>query len=84
MGGRGEDDRGLAVTARLSENWLIEPVRDAIAAGAVSGMSFRFTVVDEEWDPPVTVGVRLVSVLDDCVQHAGQAGYARGLLFFNH
>jgi len=41
------------------------------------------TVVDAEWDPPVTVGVRLVSILDDCVQHAGQAGYARGLLFFN-
>jgi uncharacterized damage-inducible protein DinB len=41
------------------------------------------TVVDADWDPPVTVGVRLVSILDDCVQHAGQAGYARGLLFFN-
>jgi len=41
------------------------------------------TVVDEAWDPPVTVGTRLVSILDDCVQHAGQAGYARGVLFFN-
>ncbi|MBT2502788.1 DUF664 domain-containing protein [Curtobacterium sp. ISL-83] len=40
-------------------------------------------VVDEAWDPPVTAGVRLVSILDDCVQHAGQAGYVRGLLFFN-
>ncbi|PZF62548.1 hypothetical protein DEI92_03495 [Curtobacterium sp. MCBD17_034] len=39
-------------------------------------------VVDEAWDPPVTAGVRLVSILDDCVQHAGQAGYVRGLLFF--
>ncbi|SFJ67886.1 DinB family protein [Cellulomonas sp. KH9] len=38
------------------------------------------TVVDESWDPPVTLGVRLVSILDDCVQHAGQAGYLRGLL----
>ncbi len=37
-------------------------------------------VVDERWDPPVTLGVRLVSVLDDDVQHAGQAGYVRGLL----
>ena len=37
-------------------------------------------VVDEDWDPPVTLGVRLVSVLDDCVQHAGQAAYVRGLL----
>jgi len=37
-------------------------------------------VVDERWDPPVTLGVRLVSVLDDDLQHAGQAAYVRGLL----
>lgn len=37
-------------------------------------------IVDERWDPPVTLGVRLVSVVDDQVQHAGQAAYARGLL----
>lgn len=37
-------------------------------------------VVDEAWDPPVTLGIRLVSVVDDCVQHVGQAAYARGLL----
>jgi len=37
-------------------------------------------VVDEAWDPPVTLAVRLVSVVDDCVQHAGQAAYASGIL----
>ncbi|MFJ4714446.1 DinB family protein [Streptomyces sp. NPDC088785] len=37
-------------------------------------------VVDEGWDPPVTLGVRLVSVLTDDLQHVGQAAYARGLL----
>ena len=37
-------------------------------------------VVDRHWDPPVTLGVRLVSVADDCLQHAGQAAYIRGLL----
>ena len=37
-------------------------------------------VVDERWDPPVTLGVRLVSVIDDAVQHAGQAAYARGII----
>ncbi|MFJ3334628.1 DUF664 domain-containing protein [Streptomyces sp. NPDC086766] len=37
-------------------------------------------VVDERWDPPVTLGVRLVSVLSDDLQHAGQAAYVRGLL----
>jgi uncharacterized damage-inducible protein DinB len=37
-------------------------------------------VVDRAWDPPVTLGVRLVSVIDDDAQHAGQAAYVRGLL----
>lgn len=37
-------------------------------------------VVDTQWDPPVTLGVRLVSVLNDCTQHVGQAAYLRGLL----
>lgn len=37
-------------------------------------------VVDERWDPPVTLGVRLVSVVNDCTQHVGQAAYVRGLL----
>jgi uncharacterized damage-inducible protein DinB len=36
-------------------------------------------VVDKAWDPPVTLGVRLVSVLCDDFQHAGQAAYIRGL-----
>jgi hypothetical protein len=37
-------------------------------------------IVDRRWDPPVTLGVRLVSVADDNLQHAGQAAYVRGLL----
>jgi hypothetical protein len=37
-------------------------------------------VVDESWDPPVTLGVRLVSVVSDGLQHLGQAAYLRGLL----
>lgn len=37
-------------------------------------------IVDRRWDPPVTLGVRLVSVADDDLQHAGQAAYVRGLL----
>ncbi len=36
-------------------------------------------VIDESWDPPVTVGVRLVSVLHDGMQHLGQAAYLRGM-----
>ena len=37
-------------------------------------------VVDTRWDPPVTLGVRLVSVLSDDLQHVGQAAFLRGLL----
>jgi uncharacterized damage-inducible protein DinB len=37
-------------------------------------------VVDTRWDPPVTLGVRLVSVADDSLQHVGQAAYVRGSL----
>lgn len=37
-------------------------------------------VVDAHWSPPVTLGVRLVSVVADCLQHLGQAAYVRGVL----
>jgi len=37
-------------------------------------------IVDRRWDPPVTAGVRLVSIEGDCLQHLGQAAYVRGLL----
>ncbi|MEU4399157.1 DinB family protein [Micromonospora orduensis] len=58
--------------------------------GAVSGRTRPFLaglspadldrVVDEAWDPPVTLGVRLVSVVEDDLQHVGQAAFVRGLL----
>lgn len=37
-------------------------------------------VVDRRWDPPVTLGVRLVSIADDSLQHLGQAAYVRTLV----
>ena len=37
-------------------------------------------VVDEHWDPPVTLLARLVSIEQDAVQHLGQAAYVRGVL----
>jgi hypothetical protein len=36
-------------------------------------------VVDRRWDPPVTAGVRLVSLIGDSLQHLGQAAYVKGL-----
>jgi len=53
-----EDDHGLYVEARLADNWLIQPVRDAIASGAIDGMSFRFQVIKEAWDDRGPVPVR--------------------------
>jgi DinB superfamily len=38
------------------------------------------TIVDRRWDPPVTLGVRLISVADDDIQHAGQAAFVRGVV----
>jgi Protein of unknown function (DUF664) len=37
-------------------------------------------VVDQNYQPPVTLGVRLISVISDDLQHVGQAAYVRGLL----
>jgi hypothetical protein len=46
--------------------------------GALGETDFD-TVIDTRWDPPVTVGVRLVSVMVETAQHIGQAAYLRGL-----
>jgi uncharacterized damage-inducible protein DinB len=37
-------------------------------------------IVDDNWDPPVTLGVRLVSIISDDLQHAGQAAFIRGVI----
>ncbi|GAS95471.1 phage prohead protease [Mycolicibacterium canariasense] len=44
-----EDDNGLFVQARLGQHFLIDLIREAIATGAIDGMSFRFSVVRDEW-----------------------------------
>ncbi|HEY1843222.1 MAG TPA: mycothiol transferase [Mycobacterium sp.] len=36
-------------------------------------------VIDRNWDPPVTASARLVSIIDDCAQHLGQAAYVLGI-----
>jgi hypothetical protein len=36
-------------------------------------------IVDRNWDPPVTASARLVSIIDDCAQHLGQAAYVLGI-----
>jgi hypothetical protein len=37
-------------------------------------------IVDRRWNPPVTLGVRLISVINDTTEHAGQAAFIRGVV----
>jgi Protein of unknown function (DUF664) len=79
--GHAEDEVGRV---RVSSAPLAEYV-EAVHAQTVAYLagldeSDLDRVVDERWDPPVTLGVRLVSVVDDDAQHVGQAAYVRGLV----
>ena len=47
-----DGDRAVHTVTRLLDNWLVQPVRDALAEDAINGMSFRFSVVREEWRYP--------------------------------
>jgi Protein of unknown function (DUF664) len=80
--GHSSDD---VAAVRVKSPDLLTGYYDAVAArtldyvsGLIEGDLDR--VVDEAWDPPVTLGVRLVSVIDDCAQHAGQAAFVRGIV----
>ena len=79
--GHGPSD---VASVRVTSELLIGYGADV--AAATSAYLARLTdvdldrVVDERWDPPVTLAVRLVSVLDDDLEHVGQAAYVRGLL----
>jgi hypothetical protein len=70
---------------RVRSAQLLQDYFDAVHAATVSylrGLDARELdrIVDTRWDPPVTLGVRLVSVVDDCLEHCGQAAYVKGML----
>jgi Protein of unknown function (DUF664) len=70
---------------RVGSGELLAGYHDAVwrqTTGYVEGLGDADLdrVVDRSWDPPVTLGVRLVSVVADDLQHAGQAAFVRGLL----
>ncbi|MEV6680112.1 DinB family protein [Streptomyces erythrochromogenes] len=74
-----------AGTVRVDSGELLLGYFDAVheqTLGFVRGLAAADLdrVVDERWDPPVTLGVRLVSVVSDDLQHAGQAAFVRGVL----
>ena len=83
-------DHGFGHTSDQVASVLVdaEPLRDyhdavhAVTLAYVAGLTDADLdrVVDERWDPPVTLGVRLVSVINDDVTHTGQAAFIRGIL----
>lgn len=68
-----EDSHGLHVVGRLSDNWLIEPVRNAIADGGIDGMSFRFSVVRDAWETQEGKAIRNDAELWDCLMSRDDA-----------
>lgn len=80
--GHGADD---VAAVRVTDPALLVGYHDAVhdrTVRYVRGLTAADLdrIVDERWDPPVTLGVRLVSVVDDDTQHAGQAAFVRGVL----
>ncbi len=59
-----EDDKGLWVEAELHDNDHVRPVRDAIASGALSGMSFQFRVLRDSWDESGDMPSRTVNEVE--------------------
>ncbi|WP_308258439.1 mycothiol transferase [Saccharothrix obliqua] len=79
-GHRGEEVAAVVVPAGLLLDYH-RAVHERTAAylGGLSADDLG-VVVDESWDPPVTLAVRLVSVIEDDLQHVGQAAFVRGVL----
>ena len=82
--GFGHTDEQVSAV-RVGDPDLLTGYLDAVherTVAFVSGLSDADLdrVVDTRWDPPVTLGVRLVSVVDDDLEHLGQAAFSKGLL----
>jgi len=78
-------DVSAAICGTSSPGSLLTEYHEAVHAQTVSLVSAITDadldrVVDPHWDPPVTLGVRLVSVIDDGARHVGQAEFVRGIL----
>lgn len=82
--GYGHSSEDVAAV-RVDDGKLLTGYHDAVHEQTVDyisgiGDADLDVVVDESWDPPVTLGVRLVSVIGDDMQHAGQAAFVRGIV----
>jgi uncharacterized damage-inducible protein DinB len=82
--GYGQDAREVA-EVKVESGALLTGYYDAVHERTVAYLGTvkeadLDRIVDESWDAPVSLGVRLVSVVADDLQHAGQAAYVRGLV----
>lgn len=82
--GYGHSPEDVGAVTGLSSDLLfgyLDAVSDRTAAyvGSLSDGDLD-RIVDERWQPPVTLSARLVSILSDDLQHAGQAAFIRGIL----
>ena len=79
-GHRADDVAAVRVTAELLAGYHDAVHQQTVAQVGQLTDADLDRIVDRSWDPPVTLGVRLVSVLADDLQHAGQAAFLRGIL----
>lgn len=75
-----EEVASVRVDARLLQGYLSDVHRQTLDYVATLSDVDLDRIVDESWDPAVTLGVRLVSVISDDLQHAAQAAFIRGLI----
>jgi hypothetical protein len=78
-------DTGQVAAVRVKSGELLTGYYDAVHAKTINYVQGLVDddfgeIVDRAWNPPVTLGVRLISVISDDLAHAGQAAYVRGLV----
>lgn len=79
--GQSQDEVGqVNVDAELLAGYVAAVTEDTLAYVEHLTAADFDRIVDEGWDPPVTLGVRLMSVIGDDLKHLGQAEYIRGLI----
>lgn len=74
-----EEVAAVHVSAELLGGYYDATQKATLARIAATGDTDLDRIVDTRWNPPVTLGVRLISIIDDDVKHLGQAEYVKGL-----
>ena len=78
-GQSGDEVAAVDVPAELLAGYYEATQKVTLAQLAATSDADLDRVVDSHWNPPVTLGVRLISIIDDDVKHLGQAEFIKGL-----